>query len=283
MRTGELGQKGSEEKMQQAWDIKETWLHRVNPSYKLLLSVVLFLLILLTHNINVLANTTWMFVLLLLACSGHPRSRVLLLLLPFTILFVCSMTSMVFFGKGETTWFRFGLIHVTEESFYRGVHIGLKTVNMALAGLLFALTTRPVMLFYSLMQQLKIPPKYAYSFMAAFRLMPMILDEFWTLRMALKVRGIKEKHGPAGWYGKLRRYAIPLLAQSIRRAQRIAVAMEAKRFMAVKQRTFYYAIGWSRVDLLWPVLLAVLWAAAVWLGWNLPFFSVGDVRYEINS
>lgn len=265
--------------MQQVWEFKETWLHRVNPTCKLLASMVLFLLILFTHNINVLLNTTWMFLVLLFAASGHPVRRVLLLLVPFGLMFVFSSTSMIFFGKGDTTWLRLGWIHITEESFLRGVHVGLKEINMSLSGLLFALTTRPVFLFYSLMQQLRLSPKYAYSFMAAFRLLPLVWDEYRTLRMALQVRGVKEKHGPRGWYEKLQRYSIPLLAQSIRRAQRIAVAMEAKRFSAVKQRTFYYAIGWSGADALWVGLLLLTWGAAVWLGQYAPFIGVEDVRY----
>lgn len=260
------------------WTYKETWLHRVNPAFKLFVSVGMFMLVLLTHNLNVLANMTWMLILLFFAATGHPTRRLLLLTLPFGLMFVSSSTSMVFFGKGETTWLRWGLMHVTEESFYRGMHIGLKSVNMALIGLLFGLTTSPVRLFYSLMQQVRLPAKYAYSFMAALRLLPMVAAEYKTLQMALKVRGVKRKKGIRGWVDSLKRYAIPLLAQSIRRAQRIAVAMEAKRFSSVKERTYYYLIGWSVNDGLLLGSMLLVWIAAVWLGWQHPYFSIGDVR-----
>ncbi|WP_210022267.1 MULTISPECIES: energy-coupling factor transporter transmembrane component T [unclassified Paenibacillus] len=260
------------------WSYRETWLHRVNPTFKLIVSIGMFMLVLLTHNLNVLMNVTWMLILLFFAATGHPTRRLLLLMLPFGLMFVSSATSMVFFGKGETTWLRSGLIHVTEESFYRGMHIGLKSVNMALIGLLFGLTTSPVRLFYSLMQQVRLPAKYAYSFMAAMRLLPMVAAEYRTLQMAFKVRGVKRAKGIRGWVDSLKRYAIPLLAQSIRRAQRIAVAMEAKRFSSVKERTYYYLIGWSVNDGLLVGIMLLLWIAAVWLGWQHPYFSVGDVR-----
>ncbi|CAG7651627.1 Putative HMP/thiamine permease protein YkoC [Paenibacillus solanacearum] len=265
-----------------AGSVRETWLHRANPSFKLALCVVMFVLVLLTDNINVLAHATWMYVVLVAAASGQPMRRLLLLSAPFALMFVSSATSMIFFGKGDTTWFRYGIVHITEESFYRGVHIGLKTVDMALIGMLFGFTTSPVAMFYSLMQQLRLPPKYAYSFMAALRLMPMVAAEYRTLQMALKVRGVRTPRGVKGGFATLKRFSIPLLAQSIRRAQRIAVAMEAKRFSATSGRTYYYVVGWSASDALLAAAVVCLWAAAVWASWQYPFFHIGDVRYTIS-
>ncbi|MED4609562.1 energy-coupling factor transporter transmembrane component T family protein [Paenibacillus validus] len=257
---------------------RETWLHRVNPSFKLLLSVVIFVIVLLTHNINVLIHVTWMYVLLLFLASGQPVRRLMLIMLPFGIMFVSSATSMVFFGQGETTWFRYGLVHITEESFFRGMHIGFKTIDMALIGLLFGLTTNPVFLFYSLMQQLRLPPRYAYSFMAAIRLIPIAAAEYRTLRSAFLVRGVRMPRGLRGVLDSVKRYAIPLLAQSIRRAQRIAVAMEAKRFSGSGARTFYYRIGWSGNDAALVALMACIWCAALVFATQLPHFSMTDVR-----
>lgn len=257
---------------------RETWLHRVNPSFKLLLSIAIFVIVLLTHNINVLIHVTWMYVLLLFLASGQPARRLLLMMLPFGLMFVSSATSMVFFGQGETTWFRYGLVHITEESFFRGMHIGFKTVDMALIGLMFGLTTNPVLLFYSLMQQLRLPPRYAYSFMAAIRLIPIAAAEYRTLRAAFLVRGVRLPRGLRGLFDSLKRYAIPLLAQSIRRAQRIAVAMEAKRFAGSGARTYYYRIGWSASDAVLAALMACIWGAALVFATQLPHFSITDVR-----
>ncbi len=58
-----------------------------------------------------------------------------------------------------------------------------------------ALTTKPVYLFYSLMQQVNMKPKYVYSFMAAIRLIPLMIEEMKTLHHALKVRGVQKKWG----------------------------------------------------------------------------------------
>lgn len=257
---------------------KETWLHRVNPSFKLIASIALFLLILLIHNPSVMLNFVVATALPLALATGHPGRRLALFTLPALLLFVSSTTSMMFYGKGETTWFQWGLVHITEESFYRGVQIGMKSLAFALVGLVFALTTRPTYLFYSLMQQCKVPPRYAYSFMAAIRLLPMMLEEFQTLRHALAVRGVARERGLTGLLRKMKAYAIPMLAQSIRRAQRIAVAMEAKQFRGTGQRTYYYRIGFSAADAAFAAGLLVLCAAAYAAGILLPYFPIEDVR-----
>jgi energy-coupling factor transport system permease protein len=260
------------------FSFKETWIHQINPSLKLLLFVALFFHIIFIHDIDFIINYTFIALFLLVFFSGHPWKRVLLLAIPFLLVFISTSTSMIFFGQGQTTWLKWGLLHITEESFYRGVHLGFRALNFAALGLLFALTTRPVFLFYSLMQQLKLPPKFAYSFMAAFRLIPIMFEEFQVLRYALKVRGVKEKRGIKGIYEKIKFFSIPLLAQSIRRAQRIAVAMEAKRFSMIKKRTYYYELGFSRYDVLFILYLGLTITAAYYISQQLPYFDIRDVR-----
>ncbi|QPA31530.1 energy-coupling factor transporter transmembrane component T family protein [Thermaerobacillus caldiproteolyticus] len=259
------------------WDIRyrETWLHRTNPSLKLLVMLVLFIGVLFVHNPNILMNFSIALILLFIIYTGYPMKYLLLLFLPFLLIFISTASSMMLFGQGKTTWFQWGLVHITKESFLRGMHLGFRALTFALLGLLFSLTTRPVYLFYSLMQQLKLKPKYAYSFLAGVRLIPIMLEEFQTVQNALKVRGVTAN---SGIFEKIKRYAIPLLSQSIRRAQRIAVAMEAKRFSSGAARTFYYEIGFSKYDFVFLLLISVMTAVAYYVGISFPYIPVEDVR-----
>jgi len=263
--------------MQLTFPHRETWLHRVNPTLKLVLFSLWFVAVIWIHNFNVMANAA-MGSLILLLWSGHPWRRLLLYSSPFLLVFISTSTGMMFFGKGETEWFRWGLVNITEESFYRGLHLGFRALSMAAAGLLFGLTTRPVNLFYSLMQQGRLPPQYAYSFLAAMRLMPILIEEFQTLRHALKVRGTKKQGWLGSFYRTLHRYAIPLLAQSIRRAHRIAVAMEAKRFVGNERRTYYYKIGFSYRDAIFTLCTAAIFVLAYVVGDLYPYVAMTDVR-----
>src|SRR5690606_17796014 len=104
------------------------------------------------------------------------------------------------------------------------------------------------LLFYALMQQFRFPAKYAYGFLAAVRLVPVVIEEWQTRTHVLKVRGIAFSKGVKGAYERLKLYSVPLFAQSIRRAQRMAVAMEAKQFRMDQPRTYYHETPCSGID-----------------------------------
>ncbi|WP_456276083.1 energy-coupling factor transporter transmembrane component T family protein [Bacillus sp. AK128] len=260
--------------------MKETWMYQINPTLKLAGLILLFIVILTIHNINILLNLTFIVCVIFFLFNGFPLKKVALLLLPFILVFISTSSSMIFFGKGDTTWFKWGLIHITEESFYRGLHVGFRAITFAFLGLLFTLTTKPVLLFYSLMQQAKLKPKYAYSFLAGYRLIPIMFEEFKVIHQALKVRGMNRKKGISSIPTKLKAYCIPLLSQSIRRAHRIGVAMEAKKFSSTGTRTYYYRVGFSVKDVYFIGLLIVLCLVSYSIGSNYPYFAIDDVRYQ---
>ncbi|WP_106766838.1 energy-coupling factor transporter transmembrane component T family protein [Paenibacillus faecalis] len=258
-----------------------TWLHRANPVVKLGVLVGLFLMTVLTHDIDFILYQAVVFTVCLLALSGIKLSKMLLLSVPFLIAFLSSSTSMMLFGRGEDVWWQWGLFRVTEESFYRGLHLGFKGITFAAEGLLFVTTTSSVALFYGLMQKLKLAPKYAYSFMASIRLLPMVWEEYVVRRQALQVRGIRPIRGVKGAVHRAGMYAVPLLAQSIRRAHRVAAAMEAKKFNGEtgKHRTYYYVSRFTVYDVLIVLLLAGAACISYMIANFYPWFGIGDVRF----
>ncbi|BFH66955.1 MAG: energy-coupling factor transporter transmembrane component T [Paenibacillus dendritiformis] len=253
----------------------ETWLHRVNPAYKLFVFVLLLLVTLLNRQFDFALNQLIAYTLLLFLFSGHSRKKVLLITLPFLFLFISSASTMILFGKGEHIWWSWGLIRISEESFYRGLLLGCKTLTFGMLGLAFALTTKPIQLFYALMQQFRLPAKYAYSFIASIRMLPAVWDDIRTRSDALTVRGVRYAKGIKGMYERLRNYALPLLAQSIRRAQRVAVAMEAKRFQMGRARTYYYVTRYTRSDIGFTLAMLGLVAAAYYMAIRVPLVGWG--------
>ncbi len=256
-------------------------MHHVNPAIKFVACIGLFVIILFTHRLDFIVYQFIGYTTLLFLSSGYSLRKLILLTLPFIVIFVSSSMTMILFGKGETTWWSWGLFRITEESFYRGIHIGFKTLSCAATGLLFALTTRPTLLFYAMMQQLRLPPKYAYAFMASFRMLPILWEELQIRQQALAVRGVRTGHSVLGWKERLLNYAVPLLAQSIRRAQRIAVAMEAKRFAAqagTSMRTYYYKTSVTSRDGVFLIVILLLVSGAYVASHGVPLFHVGDVR-----
>lgn len=256
-----------------------TWMHRSNPVFKLVAVLLMFLIGLFTHRIDLMFYQALLSLLLLFCLSGYAFWKVAVMVVPFLLIFVSSSSTMILFGKGDTLWWEWGLFRITEESFFRGIHIGFKSVTFAAQGLLFVLTTSSVDLFYALMQKVKLPPKYAYSFMAAIRLIPMVWEEFQTRRNALSIRGTQSLRGPGSWIGRIRLYAVPLLSQSIRRAHAVAIAMESKAFNGQRMRTYYYPSSFSGYDLLIAVILCSMIGLVFLLGDIAPLFPIEDVRF----
>ncbi|MCR8644659.1 ATP-binding cassette domain-containing protein [Paenibacillus sp. N1-5-1-14] len=244
---------------------RETWAHRINPALKFTVFVVVLLIILFNQNIETARNLLIGFFLLLVLGSGYGWRRLLLFLSPFVLMFISSASTMILFGKGEQVWWQWGLIKISEESFRSGMLIGIKTLTFGLAGMFFTLTSKPILLFYSLMQQYRLPAKYGYSFIASMRLLPAVWDEIWIRSNALRVRGVRYARGIKGVYKRLSLYAVPLLAQSIRRAQRVAIAMEAKRFQMGAVRTYYYVTTYTKMDIVFIVLAVIFIGLAFYI------------------
>src|SRR5690606_18177002 len=174
---------------------KETWLHRINPSVKLIVLVFLCIVVLFTDHLPFLIHTAVVVFILFFCFSGHTAKRILLLNLPFLLTFVSTSSSMIFFGKGDTVLYHWGLVSISEESIYKGFLVAFRGIIFAGLGLTFPLPPRAVCLFYSLMQRLDLSSYYAYSFMAGLRLIPIIIEEFQTIHNELGLRGYERKHG----------------------------------------------------------------------------------------
>src|SRR5690625_227880 len=241
---------------------RKTWLYHVNPAIKFATFFILFIVVFLNQNFGFLLNQMIIYGVLLYVFSGYAWRKLLLLSIPIVLSFLSTAFTMTMFGKGINVWWSWGIIKISEESFYYGLLLGFKTACFGFLSLTFLLTSRPILLFYALMQQFKFPPKYAYSFIASISLMPVVLEELQTRSNALKVRGVQFSNGAKGLYDRLRLFTVPIFAQSIRRAQRVAVAMEAKRFHIGSARTFYYETTYALWDALFLVIMVGLFTTA---------------------
>ena len=87
------------------------------------------------------------------------------------------------------------------------------------------------------MQHLKVKPKFAYAFMAAIRMVPLIISSLIQLRRSLKMRYQMIDASNYKGIKRLNHLVIPLLSQNIRRAHQLSVAMESKGLKMVREHT----------------------------------------------
>lgn len=243
------------------------YLQQVNPALKLfsLLIVVLFLLFMFDPWTPLLL---WLFTLLGLRWGGGIPWRVIsMLMLPFGLFAFSFLWLSILFPaeRGESILFSLFTLPIAWENIQTGLSLGFRSLVFGSWSLLFVLTTDPTRLMLSLVQQCKLPPRYGYGLMAAYRFLPMLRHELNMIRAAHRIRGIGDSPGLRGRWQQLRRSAIPLLASAVRKAERVAIAMESKGFDGRRERTYYRTVSWSIRDLLFGVGLAVLLLALLGL------------------
>lgn len=136
-------------------------------------------------------------------------------------------------GLGVSTF----LLTAATDRFTVAAAMAVRIVAIALPGVWVFATTDPTEFADALVQHLKAPARFTFGALAAFRLVPLLGDEWRTLLLARRARGID-----AGWnpVKRLRLFAsatFALLVAAIRRGVRLATAMEARGFGKNPDRT----------------------------------------------
>lgn len=237
---------------------------RVNPSIKLFLHLIAMLLLIVAKDPVTTLYLLAIPVLLSLTVARIPLKRFLVRIAPFLVLLATTTWMLAAYGKGTTVVYELGWFRFTEEGLSNGLNIGFRTMAFVSYGLLFTETTDVTKLVLSLMQQCKLPPKIAYAMLAAFRFLPMFKEEYEQVKAAHRVRGVARVPGIRGKVQAVLRYTVPLLAQGIRKAERVAVALEARGFDGSWNRTFYRTVPITWRDGVYLVILAVL-HVGVWM------------------
>lgn len=189
-----------------------------------------------------------------------------LFMVPFLFTALGTLWTTLVFGKetgGEVMFTLFGN-DVTVENVILAATLSLRVLAFTALSLLFTLTTDPKRFVYSLMQQGKLSPKIAYSVFVGFRFFPILKHELMQLYETHALRGVRLetrleriRHVP--------NLIIPLLAGSIRQAERIAFSMEARGFTG-EPRATYEVVPVTRSDFLMASLLLLLFGVSAWLG-----------------
>jgi energy-coupling factor transport system permease protein len=106
-----------------------------------------------------------------------------------------------------------------------GIAIGLRVIGIALAGTVVIASIDPTDLADALVEHLHAPRRFTIGALAAFRLMPLFADEWQTIALARRARGLESSRF-TGFFSMTR----ALLVAAIRRATRLAVAMDGRGF-----------------------------------------------------
>jgi energy-coupling factor transport system permease protein len=226
-------------------------IHQLDPRTKLAAVAAVMILTLAVSNLLIyILLLFWLGLLLAIArlplglAFGHLRSFLWLFLFTFVI--------HLFFTEGHTL----PIVKVgTVEGFWRGLFFCLRVAILVLSAALLTLTTSPLELTDGL-EKLLTPLKWfalsphavALMLIIALRFIPTFIEEANTIQKAQLARG-------ANFGGNIVRRArslvpllVPLFLSAFRRADELAVAMEARNYQTDAPRTSFRQLKFSRSD-----------------------------------
>ncbi|WP_230671070.1 energy-coupling factor transporter transmembrane component T family protein [Rathayibacter sp. Leaf248] len=215
---------------------------RANPVAKLLASLLIAIVLVLTLD-AVSAATALALELLVLPFAGLRLGDLLRRTAP--VLFAAPLAGMttVLYGRDSgAVLAEFLFVSVTDGSVALGGAITLRVLAIGLPSVVLIATTDPTDLADGLAQILRLPSRFVLGGLAGMRLVGLLVDDWRTLSMARRARGVADGRGPVQALRSLAGRTFSLLVLAIRRGSRLATAMEAKGFGADTPRT------WARVS-----------------------------------
>lgn len=237
-------------------------LPRANPLSKLFAAVVISVVVMLSVD-WVSAGVVLGSELLLLPLLGISARLLFLRAWPFVVAaLIAAYGTALLAEKTGRVLFEWGPLLFTEGSVGAGLAIGLRGLAIALPGLFLLSSTDPTDLADALAQRLKVPHRFVLGALAGMRLVGLLLDEWRTLGLARHARGVGHEGNPAARFGNFLGQAFGLMVQAIRRATRLAVAMEARGFGA-GPRTWARESTFSGIDVVVAVAGVLIAALAV--------------------
>jgi energy-coupling factor transport system permease protein len=202
-----------------------------------------------------------------LLLSGVPLGWVARGLRPVAWLLVLTFVVQLLFAPGRA-FYTFGPLHLSARGLAIAGYLSLRLVVLVVASLLLTLTTPPIALTDALawlgrpLRRLRVPTEeLALMVTIALRFIPTLLQEIDTIMKAQRARGASFNRG-----GPLRRaralvpVLVPLFILSFRRADELALAMDARCYQPGAPRTHLHPLQAHRRD---AVLLVAVVAVVV--------------------
>ena len=238
-------------------------LRDINPVTRILGLVLLTTPLMFTID-WVSATCVLAFTLLMVPVCGLGYGRFFKRALPILLIAPLAGIPMALYGQaGGETYLEWGLVHVTELSVSLAGAVILRVLAIALPVVLLSADVDPTDLGDGLAQVLHLPERFVIGTVAALRMLTLLRDDLDAMRRSRRARGIADQGKLKYWFS----LSFGLLVMSLRRAGKLATAMEARGFGGPNKRS------WARESTLhsrdWAVMAACLAVAlaALALAW----------------
>ncbi|MEX0973758.1 MAG: energy-coupling factor transporter transmembrane component T [Bacillota bacterium] len=249
----------------------ESPVHAMDPRVKIAIAVV-FMVVLFVGNNFYAFMVMGAFAFLAAAMSRVPASLLLRGLRPIAFIMVFTLVLHLFLTPGPAI-FKIGPVTATWSGLVQGLFIGVRLVILIMFTSLLTLTTSPIELTDGLEDILKpfarvgVPAhELAMMMTIALRFIPTLLEEAERIMKAQMARGADFESGNMVKRAKsLVPLLVPLFVSAFRRADDLAMAMEARCYRGGEGRTRMRQFHLHLRDYLAFMLVALVSAVVIFM------------------
>lgn len=244
-----------------------SFLHKMDPRMKLILTFALIIIVFVSQGF-VGFGLILLSILLIALSSGIALKFMVRGLKPILFIVVFTFVLNVFFQTSGNVIFRLGFLKITDEGLRLAFFLAARLILLVICSQLLTLTTSPIALtdgLESLMRPLKkihFPAhEIAMMMSIALRFIPTLMDEANKIMKAQMARGADFESGNLVQRAKaMVPLLVPLFVGAFRRAEELALAMEARCYHGGEGRTRMRQLKYGYRDAIAAGLMALLLA-----------------------
>lgn len=252
----------------------QSFLHGLDPRTKILATLI-FICSIFLANTYVAYGVLLAFVVLAVGLSRLPAKLVARSVKPLWVIVVLTFFIHAFSTPGIAL-FEWKFISITDTGVRQGVLMSLRLVFLIVVSSLLTYTTSPIVLtdgIESLLNPFRrfgVPAhELAMMMTIALRFIPTLLEETDRIMKAQVARGADFSSGHLLKRAKnLLPLLVPLFISAFRRADELAVAMEARCYRGGENRTRLHQLAYAPRDGVALVGVLLLTLALAWVRWN---------------
>ena len=252
-----------------------SFIHRLDPRTKILSTLLLIVAVFLANTAVGYAALCAM-VLFIVLISGLPFMLVLKSVKPLLFIIVLTLVLHAVMGQGEHVLYQWKFIRVTEEGLRLGVQMAMRLILLLMISSILTFTTSPIVLtdgIEALLRPFRVigVPAHELAMMMtiALRFIPTLMEETDRIIKAQTARGADFSGGNLLVRTKnMLPILVPLFISAFRRADDLAVAMEARCYRGGEGRTRMHQLAYRSGDVMAFVFAFAMIGLLAFLRWG---------------
>lgn len=253
-------------------------IHRLDPRVKIVCTLLYLISLFLFNGVLEYAIAT-IFLVSVICISKVPFRFIVKGLKPILFLLLFTVMFNLFLTNSGEVLFRAGIFKITEGGLRTAVYMTIRLIYLILGSSLMTFTTTPNALTDGIeallwpLTKIKFPVHETAMMMSiALRFIPILLEETDKIIKAQTARGADLESGNIIQKAKsMLPILVPLFVSAFRRANDLAMAMEARCYRGGKGRTKMKPLVYKRKDYVAYAVTIFYFAAAIAVGRLVPF------------